>query len=74
MFRLKKGKCLLCDKPVADGFERSLHNIPHRKPKKDPKKKLIEETKQQILQEIQQRAQPASFGIAGIGIQMVEPQ
>eukprot|EP00347_Sterkiella_histriomuscorum_P013158 403365789 len=78
MFRLKKSKCLLCDKVIADGFEKSLQ-IVRRKPKKDLKKKQLEETKVKVLQEIQERSQPVSFGIAGVGItgnqiEMVDPR
>lgn len=45
MFRLKKTKCVICEKVIADGFEKSLQAPKLKKKKESNKNKLLEETK-----------------------------
>ncbi|TNV83539.1 hypothetical protein FGO68_gene6906 [Halteria grandinella] len=70
MFQQKKNHCLICDKVISEGYERSMQVVSKVKPKQGAKKKKeVEETKQRVLQEIQERVAGPSFGIEGLGIQ-----
>lgn len=53
MFRLKKNQCGVCEKVVAEGFEKSMQIVPVRAhAKKANKKKKEEELKEKIIAEM----------------------